>query len=183
MSPSDEECVRLCLNQHPEIFRLLVERYQSPLSKYLYRRLGSLDKATEAAQEAFVRAFFSLSKLKKPQLFFSWLLGIGERVALETLRTARRRRAVNRERVGSAHLAGKHDPDEDTPVREAVDRLPESYRELIVRRFYAGQSCAEISADLGVPLGTVTKRLSLAYSLLRQSLREQTPHQEQELPG
>ena len=67
-------------------------------------------------------------------------------------------------------------------MSEAVARLPEAYREVIVRRFYAGQSCAEISADLGVPLGTVTKRLSLAYSLLRQSLRELSPHQKEGLP-
>ena len=183
MAPSDEQCVRSCLNEHPETFRLLVQRYQTPLTRYLYRRLGCVDRATEAAQEVFVRACFSLTKLQKPETFFSWLLGIGERVALETLRTARRRRTVDWEQIDPAELAGKHDRDGDTAVNEAVARLPESYREVIVRRFYAGQSCAEISADLGVPLGTVTKRLSLAYSLLRQSLREPSPRQKEGLPG
>ena len=181
MLPSDEQCVRLCLNQHPEMFRVLVQRYQTPLTSYLYRRLGSVDRATEAAQEVFVRAFFSLSKLQKPEAFFCWLVGIGERVALEALRAAKRCRAVDWEQVDPAELTSQIERD-DTPVNEAVARLPENYREVIVRRFYAEQSCAEISADLGVPLGTVTKRLSVAYSLLRQSLRAQMPHEKEEAP-
>ncbi len=53
-------------------------------------------------------------------------------------------------------------------MTEAVARLPDTYREVILLRFYGGQSCAEISRDLGVPLGTVTKRLSRAYALLRE---------------
>jgi RNA polymerase sigma-70 factor (ECF subfamily) len=165
------------------MFRLLVQRYQTPLTRYLYRRLSSVDRAEEAAQEVFVRAFFSLPKLRKPEAFFSWLLGIGDRVAREALRAAKRRRAVGWEQVDVAELASQDDRDEDTSVNEAVARLPETYREVIVRRFYAGQSCAEISSGLGIPLGTVTKRLSLAYSLLRQSLREQVPHQTERLPG
>lgn len=165
------------------MFRVLVQRYQTPLIQYLNRRLGSVDRATEAAQEVFVRAFFSLTKLQKPEAFFSWLLGIAVRVAMETLRTAKRCRAVDWELIDPADLASKRDRDDDTPVSEAVAQLPEVYREVIVRRFYGGQSCAEISSDLGVPLGTVTKRLSLAYSLLRQSLREQMPRQKEELPG
>ena len=55
-------------------------------------------------------------------------------------------------------------------VTEAVTRLPDTYREVIMLRFYGGRSCAEISHDLGVPLGTVTKRLSRAYALLREQL-------------
>ena len=43
-------------------------------------------------------------------------------------------------------------------------KLPETYREVIVLRFYDGQSCAEIGRGLDIPLGTVTKRLSRAYS-------------------
>ena len=40
-------------------------------------RLGDRERAQEAAQETFVRAYFQLGKLKKQDAFLSWLLAIG----------------------------------------------------------------------------------------------------------
>jgi RNA polymerase sigma-70 factor (ECF subfamily) len=60
-------------------------------------------------------------------------------------------------------------------VAQAVAALPEAYRQVILLRYYAGRSCAEISRELDVPVGTVTKRLSRAYALLRKALREDGP--------
>ena len=181
MSQPDEQCVRSCLDNQPAAFRHLVERYQSPLRRCLYARLGNAEEATEAAQETFVRAYFALPELRKPASFFSWLLGIAERVAKETHRAAKRSRSVAWERVEPTKLAGKQDTHTDTVVTEAVAKLPDVYREVILLRFYGGRSCAEISRDLEVPLGTVTKRLSRAYSLLREQLGTRSPSQESEV--
>ena len=171
MPPPDEHCVRLCLDGHPEAYRHLVERYQTPLMRCLHGRLGNTAEVEEVVQETFVRAYFALQKLKKPEAFFAWLFGIADRVAKETRRAGKRRRTMDSERIEPAELVGKQDGCVDTAVTQAVAKLPDAYREVIVLRFYAGQSCAEISRDLDVPLGTVTKRLSRAYALLREDLR------------
>ena len=167
MLPPDEQCVRSCLNDHPEAFRLLVERHQAALIRRLCMSLGNAEEAAEAAQERFARAYFALRDLRKPEAFFSWLVGIADRVAKEAHRDAKRRRAVAWEQ---AEPAGKHETHDDTAVTEAVAKLPDTYREVVVLRFYQGHSCEEISRDLGVPLGTVTKRLSRAYGLLRERM-------------
>ncbi len=183
MSLPDQQCVQSCLDGHPEAFRHLVERYQSPLLRCLCARLGNAEEATEAAQESFVRAYFGLSELRKPGTFFSWLLGIAERVAKETRRTAgRRRQVVDWENVDPPAPAVEQDAGADSGLTEAVARLPDLYREVVLLRFYGGQSCAEISRDLDVPLGTVTKRLSRAYSLLREHLGPKSPSGESEVP-
>ena len=57
------------------------------------------------------------------------------------------------------------------PLEEAIAVLPESYRQVILLRYYEGHSCQEIATRLGMPLGTVTKTLSRAYALLRQELK------------
>ncbi len=181
MLQPDEQCVRSCLDGQPAAFRHLVERYQSPLTRCLYARLGNAEEATEAAQETFVRAYFALSELREPASFFSWLLGIADRVAKETRRAARRRRTVDWEQLKSAEPADEQDKCTDTSVTEAVARLPDMYRQVIVLRFYSGRSCPEISRDLDVPLGTVTKRLSRAYSLLRERLGPKFPNRESEV--
>ena len=60
-------------------------------------------------------------------------------------------------------------PDYD--LERAIAALPEPYRQVILRRYYGDLSCAQVAEGLAVPLGTVTKRLSRAYAMLRVSLR------------
>ena len=89
MSPTDREYVQRCLDGSPEDYRHLVRRYEGILLAYLTSLLGQWGRAEEVTQEAFVRAYFSLAKLKEPNAFFSWLMGIALRVAKEQQRLQR----------------------------------------------------------------------------------------------
>ncbi len=175
MEPTDQEYVARCRDGHQEDYRLLVERYQRPLFSFLAGKLHDAGQAEEAAQESFVRAFLSLKKLRKPESFYSWLLGIAGRVALEQFRAADRHR---REREAASTLAPTADDVREYPLEEAIAALPESYRQVILLRYYEGLSCQEVAIRLDMPLSTVTKSLSRAYLLLRQEIqtreREQT---------
>jgi RNA polymerase sigma factor (sigma-70 family) len=181
MSPPDEQCVRSCLNNHPEAFRVLVERHQAALTRRLRLCLGNAEAAAEATQETFVRAYFALPNLRKPEAFFSWLVGIADRVAKETHRAAKRCRTAAWEQAESADTVEEREMRGDAALTEAVAQLPDTYREVIVLRFHEGQSCEEISRRLDVPLGTVTKRLSRAYGLLRDRLNAVARDQESEV--
>ncbi|MHC4145550.1 MAG: RNA polymerase sigma factor, partial [Planctomycetota bacterium] len=86
MSETDKYYVERCLDGHPDDFRYLVRRYQAALLANLAGKLGNRDRAEDAAQEALVRAYFNMGKLRKPDSFFSWLLGIADRVAKEQVR-------------------------------------------------------------------------------------------------
>ena len=170
LEPSDAEYVVSSRNGCPDHFRLLVQRYQRPLFAYLTSRLRDPLEAEEAAQESFVRAFRSLKKLRKPESFYAWLMGIAGRVLKEQFRAVERRQ---RDRaVAETLLAEESGTVPEYPLEEAIAVLPESYRQVILLRYYEGHSCQEIATRLGTPLGTVTKTLSRAYALLRQELRE-----------
>ncbi len=69
----------------------------------------------------------------------------------------------------AAQAAG---PGRDWPLAKTIAELPDSYRELILLRYYAGLSCGRIADQLDMPLGTVTKNLSRAYAMLRESLKQ-----------
>jgi DNA-directed RNA polymerase specialized sigma24 family protein len=60
--------------------------------------------------------------------------------------------------------------DVPASAMDAIAALPEPYRQVILRRYYGDLSCAQVAEGLAVPLGTVTKRLSRAYAMLRVSL-------------
>ena len=170
MGTSDGYYIERCLDGHPDDFRHLVRRYQAVLLAHLAGQLGSSDRAEEAAQETLVRAYFGLEKLKKRESFFSWLLGIANRVAKEQQRSEQRRSQM-------AEVLSENSPEvelsQDYGLERAVAALPPPYRELVLLRYYGGCSCSEVAQQLGMPLGTVTKNLSRAYAVLRDSLQRQ----------
>jgi RNA polymerase sigma-70 factor (ECF subfamily) len=166
---SDRDYVESSRNGCPDHFRWLVQRYQKPLFAFLSGRIGSSSDVEEAAQESFVRAFLSLKKLRKPESFYSWLLGIAGRVAKEQFRSDAHRQR-NRE-VAAEIVPNAEATPEDYPLEEVIAALPEIYRQVILLRYYEGLSCQEVATRLDMPLGTITKTLSRAYALLRQELQ------------
>jgi RNA polymerase sigma-70 factor (ECF subfamily) len=173
MDPTDQEYVKQCRNGHPDDFRFLVQRYERPLFAYLARRLRDHSQAEEAAQESFVRAFFALAKLNKPESFHSWLIGIAARVVHEFQRTAKRRAETSASTEAVAvESSGER---EEYVLDEAIAALPESQREVILLRYYEGLSCQQVADRLKTPVGTVTKNLSRAYAGLRQRVQSQPP--------
>jgi RNA polymerase sigma-70 factor (ECF subfamily) len=168
MELTDKEYVERCRDGCPEDFGLLVTRYQKPVFSFLASRVANLPQAEEAAQESFVRAFLSLKKLRKPESFYSWLLGIAGRVAKEQFRDEVHRRHVGEAAETMMTSAAGH--EREYPLEEAIAVLPENYRQVILLRYYEGLSCQEVAIRLDMPLGSVTKTLSRAYLLLRQDL-------------
>jgi RNA polymerase sigma-70 factor (ECF subfamily) len=179
MTENDKYYVERCLDGHPDDFRHLVRRYQPVLLAHLAGKLGNRDRAEEAAQETLVRAYFGMNKLRKPESFFAWLLGIADLVAKEQQRKLIRRR---RESVGpdaqrrcgaAAEEAPEPELSQDFALETAIAALPEAYRTVILLRYYGGLLCAGIAEQLDMPLGTVTKTLSRAYAMLRDSLQSE----------
>lgn len=171
MQVSDQEYIARCRNGSPDDFRFLIERYEGPVFAFVASRVNDRGVAREVAQEAFVRAFFALDKLRKPEAFHSWLLGIAGRVALEFQRTVRRRREdPGSPETGASLTAPAATEDGGGQLDEAIAALPETQRRLILLRYFEQLSCQEIAERLNLPLGTVTKTLSRAYAQLRETL-------------
>ena len=168
MCTADSDCIRQCLDGQPEAFRHLVARYQDSVMSFLAGRLGNRERAEEAAQETFVRAYFALGKLARPESVFPWLLGIASRVVQEQLKQQQRQRTA-------ARLWAQNRPQPEMSQGYALERavadLAEPYRQIVLLRYYGGYSCSDVADRLGMPLGTVTKYLSRAYAMLRDTLQ------------
>lgn len=166
---SDESIIRLCLDGRPNMFRHLMSRYQHSVIAYLTGRLRNKDLVEEATQETFVRAYSNLSRIKKPDKFFYWLMGIADRVTKEEYR--KNKKEVGNKDVENIAYKGTQQ-DEDYELKEAVSKLEDPYRQVILLKFYSNLTCQEIAENLDVPLNTITKQLSRAYKKLRNILEE-----------
>ena len=158
MCQRENEYIQRCLNGDPESYRHLVRKHQNTIRSYLTGRLGDHHMAEEVTQEVFVRAYFSLGTLKNGKSFLPWLIGIAIRAGQEYIRS-RKRVPTAGDMLDAPAPVAQHHP-ENEPLIRAISRLPANQQEAILLRFHAGLSCVEMSEHLGIPLGSVTKRLS-----------------------
>jgi len=169
MTENDRFYIERCLDGHPDEFRHLVRRYQSVLIAGLTYKLKNRDRAEETVQETFIRAYFNLGKLKKPDSFLSWLTSIANSVAGEFRR--KDKILLRQDDVSSVcHTTSSAERPPDVDLDRAIEALPDAYRKIILLKYYGGQSCKQVAESLQMPLGTVTKMLSRAHAMLRQSL-------------
>ena len=152
----------------PETFAARTEAVKARLYRMAYLYLGSEADALEAVDEAVYQALRALKKLRQPEFFETWLTRI---LINECHRELRRRKRL----AGEEALPESAGPDayDALPLREAVLRLPEELRLVVILRFFTGYTQAETAAALEIPQGTVATRQRRALALLRLELGEE----------
>ena len=146
--------------------RVLAVRNRLYRAAYLY--LGSEADALEAVDEAVYQALRNLKKLREPQFLETWLTRILINQCNKELR--RRRRFARVEELPET-IAAEH--FDHLPLKEAIQRLPEELRSVIILRYFADYTQAETADTLGIPQGTVATRQRRALQLLRLELGEE----------
>ena len=151
-----------------EEFAARTEAVRQRLYRTAYLYLGSEADALEAVDEAVYQALRALKKLREPEHFETWLTRI---LLNECHRELRRRKRV----AGENALPDTAGPDayDALPLKEAVRRLPEELRAVVILRFFTGYTQAETAAALDIPQGTVATRQRRALALLRLELGEE----------
>ena len=140
--------------------------------------LRNTPDAEDVAQEALLRAFKSFERLRDRNRFRGWLVKISFRLALDRLRLSKRR--ARRETLWSqpAHLSRPLTAEDvaasnqfQSHLERALEELPEKLRLALLLSAMDGYTIEEISAMLGVPLGTVKSRIFIARKKLAEKLR------------
>ena len=151
-----------------EEFAARTEAVRQRLYRTAYLYLGSEADALEAVDEAVYQALRAPKKLREPEHFETWLTRI---LLNECHRELRRRKRV----AGEDALPDTAGPDayDALPLKEAVRRLPEELRAVVILRFFTGYTQAETAAALDIPQGTVATRQRRALALLRLELGEE----------
>ncbi len=166
----DQAIVDAVLAGDRDAFRRLVERESVGVVRACHRILGDLHAAEDAAQEAFVTAYRSLSTWRGDGPFGAWLTRIAVRIAL---REAGKRKTIRWRDAGTAgaeavdpvdravdrasiEASATTDPsslviraESATDVRAALASLSEPYREVVTLRFFGELSLEEIAVQTG----------------------------------
>ena len=151
-----------------EEFARRVQAVRERLYRAAYLYLGSEADALEAVDEAVYQALRNLKKLRQSEYFETWLTRILINECHKELR--RRKRFAPEEAMSDAAAPEEFD---HLPLKEAIGRLPEELRAVIILRYFVGFTQAETAQSLDIPQGTVATRQRRALELLRLELGEE----------
>jgi RNA polymerase sigma-70 factor (ECF subfamily) len=168
-------------------YERLVKHYGGRLLAVARRLLQSEEDAHDALQDAFLQAFRSLPRFEGHSALGTWLHRIAVNACLMRLRSRKSRPEEPIEPFLPQFAEDGHRlvPAVDWPepcdrllerrevremVREAIDRLPESYRTVLLLRDIEELDTAEVAAALGITENAVKIRLHRARQALRELL-------------
>lgn len=176
---SDPDLIRSALRGEQGGYEGLTRRYQDRLFASMRGDVGCSTMAEDIVQEAFVRAFVHLDTFRGHSNFYTWLY----RIALNSRRSYLRKNRVTVPLDSVAEVECQIDacsPDaptrrierneEKTQVREALSRLDEPYRQILILREFEGFDYQTIADVLQVKMGTVRSRLARARARLKKEL-------------
>jgi RNA polymerase sigma-70 factor (ECF subfamily) len=168
-------------------FDALTVRHRERLMSVIYNMTSNREDAADLTQEAFVKAFRSIGRFKGKSSFFTWLYRIGVNITLSHLQKHRSRRffslenlseEVNQETAFEV-LASRSKADRGTllnelqeKLNEALQKLSNKHRAIVVLFEIEGQSHKQISEIMKCSEGTVRSRLHYAKQQLQGYLSD-----------
>ena len=172
MTQSDAELVQEILAGHNEAFALLVRRYERPVRAVAMSVVKSSHSADDIAQEAFVRSWQQLPRLRNPKVFGAWLMKIARRCAIDSLRKQQSLKYSDTLDKLAAHERNGQLDEKKQYLLETIQKLPKAERQVVMLRYFGPHSVRDLASIVDRSVGTVTKQLSRAHKRLRIRLQE-----------
>lgn len=176
----DVELILLCQQGNQRAFDILIKRHQRLITGLVYKMAPDWDNQADLTQEVFIRMWRNIKSLKNPRAFKTWLNQIAKNLFYDELRKRPRQlrlvsmdeplgndeqeegatRDIADSAAGPAEIAERKELE--TVVQDAMNQLPEHFREAIVLREVEQMSYEEIATLTRTELGTVKSRIARA---------------------
>src|SRR5262245_15160128 len=158
-------------------FAALVQRHAPMVYGVCRRMLSREPDAEDAFQATFMVLARRAGSIRKRQSLAGWLYGVARRVALKARLRAARQRDAERQGMDPASKTNGPEAAEQAArtengavLDEELQQLPEKYRLPLILCYFQGRTYEEAADELGLPSGSMGKRLHQAQDQLRQRL-------------
>lgn len=154
----------------------LLREIENHVYRTAYYIVGNEQDAMDAAQEALIRIYTKIGSYEEKAQFKTWVQRIVTNICIDRFR--RLKPTVSIEEHDMVFRSEKNVEDEvisthiAKDIREAIERLPEHYRTVVVLRYLHDFSYNEIAETLNLPLNTVKSYLFRARQQLQTLLQD-----------
>lgn len=179
----DDNSLLLLLRSDPERgMRQLMERYYGLVRSVIRARLAEApcysDDVEECAADTFLRFYRALSSFDPQRCSLAAYLGVIARRTAANMARARSASPVDGDEVllslPDTDSSGDAENEQAAWLLAEVRRLPPPDGDILFRKFYLGQSSAEIAAALGLTVSNVDTRTHRAIRKLKEKVQEMT---------
>jgi RNA polymerase sigma factor (sigma-70 family) len=176
MRTDDGHIIFQCLNGDPEAFGILVDKYKEGIYAYTYAKLQNWHDAEDLSQEVFIQAYQKLHTLKRWDSFAGWLYRIASNFCKnwQISRSKRPDRDFIEDQdpaiLDKPSIDSHHENEMLQSVREMLNSLPETYREVLMLYYFGGMDSNNIAEVLGTSPSAIRVRLSRAKAQLREDI-------------
>jgi len=174
MGRSDAELLEASKRGEREAFGALIERYQRVVCAVSYSRTGDRALSEDVAQDTFIAAWRQLDRLREPSRLRSWLCGIARNLARKARRRSAREAPLERPLVFEGGNPFDHtaEAESERVVREALSRVPETYRDVLVLYYRDQRSVRDVAAAFGLSEAAALQRLSRGRQYLADGVND-----------
>lgn len=172
--------MRRCRRGSAEAFEVFVNRYMKDAYFIALGLVGNREDAMDLSQEAFIRAYRNINHVKPGRRFFPWFYQILRNLCISHLRKRRYRKASSLDAQDCPEVAARDDSfcpeavagrnETKDRVWQAIGKLDDKHREVIVLRHFQNMSYDQIAEALHCNKGTVTSRLYYGRKKLEELL-------------
>ncbi len=168
-----------------QAFEVLVQRYSRPLFTFICRFLGEYDAASDILQQVMLQLYLSLPKLRTGEPLKAWLYQVARNRCLDELRRKRAmhfselEKEIDEEEQSLVEIMQDRSPlpeevverrDVQEILLKAIRALPPKFRAVVLLRYAAQLSYAEIGRVLHMPEATAKTYFQRAKPLLKVGL-------------
>jgi RNA polymerase sigma-70 factor (ECF subfamily) len=181
LSDTDAGLLERCRAGDEAAWRELVARHTRRVFGLAYRFVGRVDEAEDLTQEIFVKVYQNLDRYREGQgAFATWLTTLARNHAIDDYRRRKEERVrsagdgIEMETMPSGQESPLRSLEREERIRlvhSGLRALPTDLREPLILCDLQGMAYEEISAALGIPLGTVKSRINRGRLELARRLR------------
>jgi len=169
LKDSDENLVSDACCGDKNAYALLVDNYYKQIFLVCLGVVGNVHDAEDIAQEAILKGFMEISRLKKNTHFGPWVTKIARNLSINFIRRRQRSRQIIS--VTTKQLGKEQYPNEN--LQRAVANLPMEIRLPLVMYYFDGKSVNKVAENLDMSTSTVYSKLREAIKELHKLLAEQ----------
>ncbi|GAB3656073.1 sigma-70 family RNA polymerase sigma factor [Echinicola sediminis] len=184
LGPKDSELIAQYRNGSEAAFEVLVDKYKSRVYTTIYMIVKDQGVAEDLLQDVFVKVIQTLSsdRYNEEGKFQPWLMRIAHNLAIDHFRKMKRYPSIvmedgsnlfNTLKFADDNVEDRKVKDETYAlVRDLINELPESQKQVLIMRHYMDLSFQEIADQTGVSINTALGRMRYALINMRKKLKQ-----------
>ncbi|NNF06442.1 MAG: RNA polymerase sigma factor [Candidatus Eisenbacteria bacterium] len=180
---TDEQLVSLTRSGNQDAFNRLASRWEGSLYRFVRRTIGNSEDARDVCQEALIKAYQNVDRLREGAKFKPWLHHIALNICRDRFRSAKTKgdsfsiddakpAELSNEGIQESTEHGAITGDIGELLGSFLDTLPMEQKTCLLLREYHGFNSEEISEITGVPPGTVRTRIFYGLKAVRKKMSQ-----------